>query len=136
PGRRREGRGGARRAARAARRRGGRAARLARSEAARGRPAPGVLVADRVIEAQPHRSKFVLAYFLLAAIVGVAVAVFGVLAFSNGTVTSSGPGGDGSKPAAWNGWRPSGFVADQVHLIALHVSSTYHLSNARPLVAV
>ena len=92
-------------------------------------------MADGVIERRPYRSKFVLAYFILAAIVGVAVAAFLVFASASGT-TGSGAGGDGSRPAAWNGFRPEGFAADQVHQIATYVSSTYHLPNGQELVAV
>jgi len=92
-------------------------------------------VADGVIERRPYRSKFAVAYFILAAVVGVAVAAFIVVASSSDTATPSA-GGDGSKPAAWNGFQPTGFVADQVNLIALHVSSTYHLPNGKQLVAV
>jgi hypothetical protein len=44
-------------------------------------------VADGVIQERPYRSKFLVAYFLLAAIVGVAVAAF--LVFTNtDTVTT------------------------------------------------
>jgi len=92
-------------------------------------------VADGVIGQQPHRSKFVLAYFLLAAIVGVAVAAFIVFASSANTATSGGSG-SAAKPAAWNGFRPEGFASDQVHQIATYVSSTYHLPNGHELVAV
>ncbi|HKV67633.1 MAG TPA: hypothetical protein VJN72_06050 [Gaiellales bacterium] len=93
-------------------------------------------MADGVIERPPYRSKFVLAYFILAAIVGVAVAAFIVFAASSSTNTPGAAGGNGARPAAWNGFRPKGFVADQVNLIALHVSSTYHLPNGKQLVAV
>ena len=52
-------------------------------------------MADGVIERRPYRSKFVLAYFILAAIVGVAIAVFLVFAFSSDTSQSSAGGVDG-----------------------------------------
>jgi hypothetical protein len=93
-------------------------------------------VADGLIqERRPHRSKFLLAYFLLAAIVGVAVAAFLVF-MQTDTVRSSGAGVDDGPPAAWNGFRPQGFQADQVHQIATYISSTYHLPGGRELVAV
>jgi hypothetical protein len=93
-------------------------------------------VADGVAESRPYRSKFLVAYFVLAAIVGVAIAAFLVFASTRDTVTSNDAAGSGAKPAAWNGFQPRGFVADQVNLIALHVSSTYHLPNGKQLVAV
>ncbi len=93
-------------------------------------------MADGVIrERRPHRSKFLLAYFVLAAIVGVAVAAFLVLAQRDTTNTPAAGAAEGP-PAAWNGFRPQGFVADQVHQIATYISSTYHLPNGRELVAV
>jgi hypothetical protein len=93
-------------------------------------------VADGVIpERQPHRSKFLLAYFVLAAIVGVAVAVFLVF-MQTDTVKTSAGGTRQGRPAAWNGFRPRGFMADQVHEIATSISSTYHLPNGHQLVAV
>jgi hypothetical protein len=91
-------------------------------------------VADGVIERRPYRSKFVVAYFILAAIVGVAVAAFIVIASSSDTARPAA--GSGARPAAWNGFRPEGFTADQVHQIATYVSSTYHLPNGQELVAV
>ncbi len=92
-------------------------------------------MADGVIQERPYRSKFLVAYFLLAAIVGVAVAAFLVFANTD-TVTSSGSGGQQAQPKAWNGFRPEGFVSDQVHQIATYVSSTYHLPDGHELVAV
>lgn len=93
-------------------------------------------MADGVIpEQRPHRSKFLLAYFVLAAIVGVAVAAFLVLA-QRDTTNAPAAGAAQGPPEAWNGFRPQGFVADQVHQIATYISSTYHLPNGRELVAV
>jgi hypothetical protein len=93
-------------------------------------------VADGVIQERgPHRNKFLLAYFLLAAIAGVAVAAFLVFAQTDTVETSAG-GSQSARPAAWNGFRPEGFTADQVHQIAARVSSTYHLPDGRVLVAV
>jgi hypothetical protein len=93
-------------------------------------------VADGVIQERgPHRSKFLLAYFVLAAIVGVGVAAFLVFVQTDTVKLSPGAAGEG-RPAAWNGFRPQGFEADQVHQIATYISSTYHLPNGRELVAV
>jgi hypothetical protein len=93
-------------------------------------------VADGLIEGQrPHRSKFLLAYFVLAAVVGIGVAAFLVF-MQTDTVRTSAPGAGSATPAAWNGFRPRGFEADQVHQIATYISSTYHLPNGRELVAV
>ena len=93
-------------------------------------------MADGVIpERRPHRSKFLLAYFVLAAIVGIGVAAFLVL-METDTGKSSASSAQNGPPAAWNGFRPRGFEADQVHQIATYISSTYHLPNGRELVAV
>jgi hypothetical protein len=93
-------------------------------------------VADGVIQERgPHRSKFLLAYFVLAAIVGVAVAAFLVFVQADTTRTPAAAAGEGP-PAAWNGFRPRGFEADQVHQIATYISSRYHLPGGRELVAV
>jgi hypothetical protein len=93
-------------------------------------------VADGVIpEHRPHRSKFLLAYFVLAAVVGIAVAAFLVFAQTDSTRTPAAAAAEGS-PAAWNGFRPQGFQADQVHQIATYIGSTYHLPGGHELVAV
>jgi len=93
-------------------------------------------VADGVIQERgPHRSKFLLVYFVLAAIVGVAVAAFLVFAQADTTRTPAAAAGEGP-PAAWNGFRPRGFEADQVHQIATYISSRYHLPGGREFVAV
>jgi hypothetical protein len=93
-------------------------------------------VADGVIDGRrPHRSKFLLAYFVLAAVVGIGVAAFLVF-MQTDTVRTSAPGAGSATPAAWNGFRPRGFEADQVHQIATYISSTYHLPGGRELVAV
>jgi hypothetical protein len=93
-------------------------------------------VADGVIQERgPHRSKFVVAYFVLAAIVGVAVAAFLVF-MQTDTVESTTGGIEEGPPAAWNGFRPQGFEADQVHQIATYISSRYHLPGGRELAAV
>jgi hypothetical protein len=93
-------------------------------------------VADGVIpEGRPHRSKFLLAYFVLAAIVGIAVAAFLVFAQTDSTRTPAAAAAEGT-PAAWNGFRPQGFQADQVHQIATYIGSTYHLPGGHELVAV
>ena len=93
-------------------------------------------MADGVIpEGRLHRSKFLLAYFVLAAIVGIAVAAFLVFAQTDSTRTPSAAAAEGP-PAAWNGFRPRGFEADQVHQIATYIASTYHLPGGHELVAV
>ena len=93
-------------------------------------------MADGVIpERRLHRSKFLLAYFVLAAIVGIAVAAFVVFAQTDSTRTPAAAAADGP-PAAWNGFRPQGFEADQVHQIATYIASTYHLPGGHELVAV
>jgi hypothetical protein len=93
-------------------------------------------MADGVIEApRPHRSKFLVAYFVLAAIVGVGVAAFLVF-MQTDTMKTTPIGAAQGQPAAWNGFRPQGFEADQVHQIATYISSTYHLPGGRELVAV
>jgi hypothetical protein len=67
----------------------------------------------------------------------VAVAAFVVFQTSQVT-TSSSPGGSAASgvPEAWNGFRPQGFMADQVHQIGTYVASTYHLPSGHQLVAV
>ena len=93
-------------------------------------------MADGVIQGRrPHRSKFLLAYFVLAAIVGIGVAAFLVFVQTD-TVKSSAAGSGSGPPAAWNGFQPRGFEADQVHQIATYISSTYHLPDGHELVAV
>jgi hypothetical protein len=93
-------------------------------------------VADGVIpEHRPHRSKFLLAYFVLAALVGIAVAAFLVFAQTDSTRTPAAAAAE-AQPAAWNGFRPRGFQADQVHQIATYIGSTYHLPGGHELVAV
>ena len=53
-------------------------------------------MADGVIpERRLHRSKFLLAYFVLAAIVGIAVAAFLVFAQTDSTRTPAAAGADG-----------------------------------------
>jgi hypothetical protein len=93
-------------------------------------------VADGVIERSPHRRKFTLAYFLLAAIVGMAVAAFAVLAFSSSRSTSRAAAGSIPAAAAWNGFRPQGFLDEQVHQIGSYVAASYRLGDHRPMVAV
>jgi hypothetical protein len=93
-------------------------------------------VADGVSpERRAHHSKFLLAYFVLAAIVGIAVAAFLVFAQTDSTRTPAAAAADGP-PAAWNGFRPQGLEADQVHEIATYIGSTYHLPGGHELVAV
>lgn len=93
-------------------------------------------MADGVIpERRLHRSKFLLAYVVLAAIVGFAAAAFLVFAQADSTRTPAAAAAEGP-PAAWNGFRPQGFEADQVHQIATYIASTYHLPGRHELVAV
>ncbi len=93
-------------------------------------------MADGVIpERRLHRSKFLLAYVVLAAIVGIAAAAFLVFAQADSTRTPAAAAAEGP-PAAWNGFRPQGFEADQVHQIATYIASTYHLPGGHELVAV
>lgn len=93
-------------------------------------------MADGVIpERRLHRSKFLLAYVVLAAIVGFAAAAFLVFAQADSTRTPAAAAAEGP-PAAWNGFRPQGFEADQVHQIATYIASTYHLPGGHELVAV
>jgi hypothetical protein len=73
------------------------------------------------------RSKFLLAYLLLAAAVGTAVGAFVVIA------RNPAP----KPPPAWSSWRPgSSALQTQVLEIADHVGSQYHQPSGDPLTAV
>jgi hypothetical protein len=93
-------------------------------------------VADGVTPAAPYRHKFTLAYFLLAAVVGMAVAAFVVLFFTNSTTRTPTGASAGAVPEAWNGFQPQGFLDEQVHQIGSYVAATYRLPDHRQLVAI
>src|SRR5439155_3158729 len=107
---RREDRRRADRAARAVRRRAGRDPREREAEDPQGRPDEG----GRLARALGTRSRFAIAYLLLAAAVGTALGAFVVL------VQRPGP-----KPAPpWSSWRPgSSSLSANVLEIADHVGS-------------
>ena len=85
-----------------------------------GRP----LVSAPVTRAPRYRSRFLLAYLALAALVGGAVGAFVVLVRQPAA----------EEAAAWSPWRPTGDQSEYPKEIAAYVSGKYKLASGDPMV--
>jgi hypothetical protein len=90
---------------------------------------PDVSPVDRpslpTVEPKQHRARFGLLYFLLAAVLGVAIA--GVVLYGTDKVGHS---------ASWSSWEPTGGGLGGANQIAAHVAKQYHLPSGEQLVEV
>ena len=90
---------------------------------------PDVSPVDRpslpTIEPQQHRLRFGFLYFLLAAVLGCALA--GVILYATDSVRHS---------ASWSSWEPTGGGLGGANQIAAHVAKQYHLPSGEQLVEV
>ncbi len=90
-------------------------------------PAPESLVARPARAARPtYRRRFLVAYFLLAAVLGAAAATAVLLVREPGK----------EEAAAWSAWRPTGDEGGYPAEIASHVASKYKLPSGKPLVKI
>jgi hypothetical protein len=84
------------------------------------------LVAPPSASAPRHRSRFLLAYAALGAVVACSVAAFVVLAHHPAA----------EEAAAWSPWRPTGDGSEYATEIASYVSGKYKLPSGNPIVNV
>jgi hypothetical protein len=89
-----------------------------------------------VTESRPYHRRFTVIYFVLAAVVGAAVAVFFGVLVDNSKTSSDTSSPSGQVISGWSAWQPSNSGVPAIQEIANYVSQKYRRSAADQLVVV
>jgi hypothetical protein len=90
-----------------------------------------------MVEPKPYNRRFTVIYFVLAAVVGAAVAIFvGISLTKNSSPSSSGSFAGAPAISGWSAWRPSSSGLPAIQEIANYVSAKYRRTAKDQLVVV